>query len=398
MTPYLIEWLNLIVRFTHVITGIAWIGASFYFIWLDNHLEMPPQWKKDKGIKGDLWAIHGGGFYEVAKYEIAPEKLPQTLHWFKWEAYSTWLSGMLLLSIIYYLGAESYLIDTRVADLSQAQAIGLGVVTIFGGWVIYELLCNSKMEKHGLALGLLLLVLVTALSYALFQVFSARGAYIHIGALIGTIMAGNVFRVIMPSQRALVTAVSNNEAPDPRWGIKAKLRSTHNTFATLPLIFIMISNHYPMTYNHSYGWLTLLALFVITAVVRWYFVLRHSGKPSNWIPVAVVLATALLIYSLSPSTKHDSTASSTTPEISASQVSDIITTHCTSCHSANPSDTIFTVAPGAVILDDYRDMLKWRQRIKARAVDSQDMPLMNNTNMTQSERDTLANWVDQQAR
>ncbi|MEQ8802232.1 MAG: urate hydroxylase PuuD, partial [Haliea sp.] len=192
MDAYIVEWLSLIFRWLHLITGVAWIGASFYFMWLDNSLEEPPQWKKDKGIKGDLWAIHGGGVYEVAKYHNEPEQMPDTLHWFKWEAYSTWLTGMVLLTLIYYLGAESYLIDRRVADLTQWQAIAIGLGFLVGGWVVYEGLCRSPLAKKGFAVSAVLILLAVAASYGLTHLFSGRGAYIHMGAMIGTIMVGNV--------------------------------------------------------------------------------------------------------------------------------------------------------------------------------------------------------------
>lgn len=397
MTPYLIEWISLILRFTHVVTGIAWIGASFYFVWLDNHLQSPPLWKQDKGIKGDLWSIHGGGFYEVAKYQNGPEKMPEILHWFKWEAYSTWLSGFLLLCVMYYLGAESYLIDRRVADLSQVQAIGIGLLSIFGGWLIYELLCRSTLGKHAITLAILLLLLATALAYGLSQLFSARGMYIHIGALIGTIMAGNVFTVIMPSQRALVSAVIEGTHPNPAWGAKAKLRSTHNTYTVLPLVFIMISSHYPMTYNHQFGWLILIGLFIITAAVRWYFVLRHTKQPSILIPIGVVIATLLLAYAMSDKNQAKPLDVPEAAMVSQTDVEKIINMHCVACHSSKPTDEIFKVAPVGVTLDDYDSMLRWMPGIRARVVDSHNMPLMNKTNMTQQERNTLARWIAQQS-
>jgi len=275
MDAYITDWLNLIIRFAHLVTGIAWIGASFYFIWLDNHLESPPDWKKQKGIKGDLWAIHGGGFYEVAKYELAPQVMPTTLHWFKWEAYTTWLTGFMLLSLMFYVGADSYLIDKRIAEISQFQAIAIGIASIVIGVGIYEILVRSQLKDNAAILAIILILLISALSYGLVQVFSARGAYMHIGAVIGTMMAGNVFFGIIPAQKELVNAVEKGTAPDPKYGLNAKLRSTHNTYATLPVIFIMISNHYPMTFNHHMNWLVLVAIIFITAAVRQYFVLRH---------------------------------------------------------------------------------------------------------------------------
>ncbi len=392
MDPYINEWLNLVIRFVHLTTGIAWVGASFYFVWLDNHLENPPQWKKDKGIGGDLWAIHGGGFYEVAKYKLAPEKMPSTLHWFKWEAYTTWITGFLLLSLMFYVGAESYLIDKRVADLTQFQAIALGLGSIVVGVGLYELLVRTKLRNHSMILGLILIVVATALSYGLTQIFSARGAYMHMGAIIGTIMAGNVFFGIMPSQRALVKAVEAGERPDPAYGLNAKLRSTHNTYTTLPIIFIMISNHYPMTYNHSANWLVLMAIILITAAVRQYFVLRHFGKQKPLVLVGSAIATIILAVVIAPTTAK-LTDEQKQQTVGIAQVQTIIEQRCSSCHSDTPTDNIFIIAPAGVILSDEASIKRWAPRIKARVIDAKDMPFMNKTKMTDEERTTLAIWL-----
>ena len=392
MDPYINEWLNLVIRFAHLITGIAWVGASFYFVWLDNHLETPPQEKADKGIGGDLWAIHGGGFYEVAKYKLAPPKMPATLHWFKWEAYTTWITGFLLLSLMFYVGAESYLIDKRVADLTQWQAIGLGLGSIVVGVGIYELLVRTKLRNHGIILGLILFVVATALSYGLTQVFSARGAYMHMGAIIGTIMAGNVFFGIMPSQRALVKAVEEGKAPDPAFGLNAKVRSTHNTYTTLPIIFIMISNHYPMTFNHSANWLVLMAIILITAAVRQYFVLRHFGKQKPLILVSSVVATVVLAVAIAPRSVEIS-AEQKQQVVTDSQVTQIIEQRCGTCHAENPTDDIFTIAPVGLVFSNIDTIKQWGPRIQARVIDAKDMPFMNKTEMTDDERTQLAIWL-----
>ena len=392
MDPYINEWLNLVIRFAHLITGIAWIGASFYFVWLDNHLETPPQEKADKGIGGDLWAIHGGGFYEVAKYKLAPPKIPETLHWFKWEAYTTWITGFLLLTLMFYVGAESYLIDKRVADLSQMQAILLGVGSIVVGVGIYEFLVRTKLRNHGLILGLILLVVATALSYGLTQIFSARGAYMHMGAIIGTIMAGNVFFGIMPSQRALVKAVEEGKAPDPAYGLNAKVRSTHNTYTTLPIIFIMISNHYPMTFNHSANWLVLMVIILITAAVRQYFVLRHFGKQKPLILVASVVATVVLAVAIAPRSVELSAAQQQ-QVVTNGEVMQIIEQRCGTCHAETPTDDIFTIAPAGIVFSDIDTIKQWGPRIQARVIDAKDMPFMNKTAMTDDERMRLAIWL-----
>jgi len=390
MESYIIDWFSLIFRWLHLITGVAWIGASFYFVWLDNSLQDPPQWKKDKGIKGDLWSIHGGGIYEVAKYQLDPEEMPATLHWFKWEAYTTWLTGMVLLTIIYYLGADSYLIDKRVADLSQLQAIAIGVGFLVGGWVLYELLCRSPLGKNGYVIGAILVLAAVASSYALTHLFSGRGAYIHMGAMIGTIMAGNVFRVIMPSQRALVAAIEKGEAPDPSWGARAKLHSTHNTYLTLPLLFIMISSHYPFTYTNHYNWLILLVIMAITAVARQYFILQHKQINRPVLLVAAAFATLILAVVLAP--KPAATGGNAVV-ITDQQALQIVQQRCASCHAAAPTDEVFTVAPGGVMFDTLAEVKQWAPRIKARSIDGRDMPFMNKTGMTDAERASLAQWI-----
>jgi len=394
MDPYITEWLNLIIRFAHLIVGIAWIGASFYFVWLDNHLEKPPEWKAEKGISGDLWAIHGGGFYEVAKYKLAPPKMPTTLHWFKWEAYTTWITGFLLLSLMFYVGAESYLIDPRVKDLSQWQAIGLGLGSIVIGVGSYELLVRTKLKDHGLVLAIILFAIATALSYGLTQVFSARGAYMHMGAILGTIMAGNVFFGIMPSQRALVKAVEEGSKPDSKYGLNAKLRSTHNTYITLPVLFIMISNHYPITYNHSANWLVLMTIILITASVRQYFVLRHFGKQKPMVLVGSIIATIVLAYAIAPKTVELS-AEQKQQVVNPAQVQQIIEARCSACHSETPTDDMFKTPQAGVVFSDFASIKQWAPRIQARVIDSKDMPFMNKTKMTDEERLTLSLWLNQ---
>ena len=391
MDPYLYDWLNLVVRLLHVVTAIAWIGASFYFIWLDNSLEEPPQWKKDKGIKGDLWSIHGGGIYEVAKYQLSPEKMPKQLHWFKWEAYSTWITGILLLTLIYYVGASSYMIDPSKADLAPWQAIGLGIGSIVVGLLIYELLCRTPLVDKELLFGLILLGVIALIAWFLSQYIGDRAAYIHIGALIGTCMAANVFTTIIPSQKALVGAIEKGESPDPVYGLNAKRRSTHNNYATIPVLFIMLSNHSPMTYGHEYGWAILTALIVIGAWARHFFNLRHKGIVKPSILITAVLAFIVLVLIARP-------APLAQMEIGDAQLSDnqafaIVMERCATCHSRSPTDDVFVVSPGGVFLESGTDIVRLLDRIEARSIQTHDMPFLNKTQMTLEERALLADWI-----
>lgn len=393
MEAYFLEWLNLFFRWFHVIAGVAWIGASFYFVWLDNSLENPPQWKKDKGIGGDLWAIHGGGFYEVAKYKLGPEAMPQNLHWFKWEAYTTWLTGMVMLWIVYYVGAESFLIDNTKLELTQWEAIGLGMGFITVGFIVYEVLVKTPLRQNDGAFGLVLFAFLAFMSWAADQLFSDRGAYIHVGALIGSIMAGNVFFGIMPAQRALVEAVQRGEAPDPKYGAFAKLRSTHNNYLTLPLIFIMISNHYPMTYSHEYGWAVLAAIMFITGFARHFFNLRHRGE---FKPMILVIAAVLLVV-LAGVMAH--TNKVVAPSENATVISDvkameIIEARCVSCHAAQPTQPGFEAAgaPAGVELESIDTVLTMRQKL-LEVTQSGYMPLANMTQMTDEERQQVIDWL-----
>ena len=389
MEAYFYDWLNLFFRWFHVIAGVAWIGASFYFVWLDNSLEEPPQWKKDKGIGGDLWAIHGGGFYEVAKYKLGPEAMPTNLHWFKWEAYTTWLTGMVMLWVVYYVGAESFLIDSSRMALSQGEAIAAGLGFIAVGVGIYELMVRSPLRHNGKLFGIILFAVLVFASWAANQIFSARGAYIHIGAIIGTIMAGNVFLGIMPSQRALVDAVQKGETPDPKYGAFAKLRSTHNNYFTLPLIFIMISNHYPMTYSHEYGWLVLAAIGFISAFARHFFNLRHRGKFQPVILLVAALMLLALAVVIAPR-KIEAQAGQAIP--SDARVMQIVTQRCSSCHAQQPSNPGFAAPPAGIVLQNAAQLMAVKDKTIP-ALQSGYMPLGNLTGMTDDERQALLLWL-----
>ncbi|RLT92063.1 urate hydroxylase PuuD [Ketobacter sp.] len=395
MTAYIIDWLNLVLRWVHLITGIAWIGASFYFVWLDNSLEEPSDDNKQKGFGGQLSSIHAGGFYEVAKYKLAPPFMPAHLHWFKWEAYSTWISGFLLLSLMFYVGAESYLIDPTKLALSPWAAVAISLGTLGGGWIVYDLLCKSPLAKQPVALAVLLLIFVAAVAWGLNQIFSARAAYLHVGALIGTCMAANVFFVIMPGQRALVSAVEQGQAPDPKYAIASKIRSVHNNYLTLPVLFLMISNHYPMTYGHAQSWAVLMAILLIGAWTRHFFNLKHKGVIKPGILVSAALATIALAWTIAPPLATPAAGSAGGVNVTTEQAFAIVQQRCSTCHSATPSDDVFKVAPSGVVLDSVPQMEQWAPRILARSVTSHDMPFMNKTAMTDAERAQLGSWINQ---
>lgn len=393
---YINEWLTLLVKWFHVIAGIAWIGASFYFIWLDNSLQAPPKWKKDKGIKGDLWAIHGGGFYEVAKYQYGPETMPSTLHWFKWEAYSTWISGMLLLVMVYYLNASAFLIDPAVAALTPTQSIFAGVTFIVAGFLLYELLCRSPLNRNETLLNLTIGLLICLSVYLACQLFSGRGAYIHVGSLIGTIMAANVFVKIIPSQRKLVHAVANKQDIDPVWGLEAKQRSVHNNYFTLPLIFIMISNHYPLTYQHPLNWVLLIGIALIAAWVRHFFNLKHQGifRPSILITAAIA-SLGLIAFAQMTDGRENVTSVEAEVSVTTQDVMAVINQHCSTCHATLPTDEMFKVAPLGVVFDDYDSVTRQAAQIYQRTVITRDMPFMNKTNMSDEERRIIKVWYEQ---
>ncbi len=400
MEAYIIEWLNLLGRWVHMIVGIAWIGASFYFVWLDNHLQSPKvKADADQGVGGELWAVHGGGFYHAQKYTVSPPELPDTLHWFKWEAYTTWISGMFMLILIYWYSAEIYLIDPDVAALSKPVAILLGAAFLGLGWVVYDLLCKSALGKDEKKLSAALFIYVAVAAFLLCHLFSGRGAFIHFGAMLGTMMVANVFFVIMPGQRAMVAAVKAGRSPDPSQGLKAKQRSVHNTYFTLPVLFTMISNHYATTYSSTYNWLVLIAISLAGALIRVYFVQRHFGKPSTtplWVAAALLLG---VITALKP----PMVGSTTTPTVAAvagsqaelfASVQQVVQMRCASCHAAKPTQTGFSAPPQGIILESAADMVKHATAIYQQTVVSKAMPIANLTKITDKERALLARWYE----
>jgi uncharacterized membrane protein len=397
MSAFAIEFLSLIGRWVHLITGIAWIGASFYFVWLDDHL-LPPTDESlvRKGVGGELWAVHGGGFYNAQKYRLAPQLLPRPLHWFYWEAYSTFLSGLFLMCLLYYAQAEIYLIDPSVAALSKLQAITISVAFILGGWVVYDRLCRSALMQRPAWLAGIVAACLCVAAYALCHLFSGRGAFIQFGAMLGTIMVANVFFVIIPGQREMVRAKEQGREPDPQAGLRAKLRSVHNTYFTLPVLFTMISNHYALTFGARYNWLVLIAICLAGALIRVYFVDRHrrhlrGGHTSPWPAVLGVLIFLAAAVALTPRAATSSIAAST-PAAQFSAVQHIVAQRCAPCHAATPSQPGFTTAPTGLVLDTPESILS-HVAIIAPQVQSRAMPIGNLTGMTDAERNRLLDWI-----
>ena len=388
MEAYAGEWLQLLLRWVHLITGVAWIGSSFYFVWLDNSLETPKEeGDREKGIGGELWAVHGGGFYQVHKYRVAPAVLPQTLHWFKWEAYWTWMSGFALLVAMYYLHADQYLVDRSVADIAAWQAVALSAMLLVAGWLFYDQLCKRARFTHERWVGLAMIGFVSLVAYGLSHVFSGRGLYIQTGAMLGTIMVANVRFVIIPSQRALVEAKARGEAPDPVYGQRGKQRSIHNNYFTLPVLFLMISNHYPMTYVHPHAWIVMMALLLLAALVRHFFNLRHKGRVVWAIPAAAAAGAVVLAVLIAPA-RLDSSRAPAFAEVQA-----IVNTRCVACHAQNPTQPGILVAPKNVVLDSPAAIRANAERIQQQAVTTRAMPLGNITGMTQPEREVLGAWI-----
>lgn len=392
MEAYLLDWLNLGVRWLHFVAGVAWIGASLYFVMLDLSLA-PPQKAADveRGVHGELWAVHGGGFYVSQKFLTGPrgEPLSENLHWSKWEAYTTWLSGMGLLALIYWFGAEAYLIDRTVMDLPVPAAIAISAGSLVVGWIVYDALCRAVSNE--LALAVLMFVLVAAAAWGYSQVFGARAAYIHTGALIGTIMVWNVFFHVIPGQKRMVAAIRAGREPDPRPGIVGKQRSVHNTYFTLPVLFIMISGHYPMTYGHPHGWAILAVIMLAGALVRQYFVLRHVGRNVLALPAVAAALVLGLAVAIAPAPRGAPAAAG--DAVPFAKVQPIIAERCAVCHAEKPTYPGFQQPPGGVRLDSPAHIKAAAARIHQQTIATQAMPIGNLTKMTDAERTLLGRWL-----
>ncbi|SER03728.1 Uncharacterized membrane protein [Faunimonas pinastri] len=405
MLAVFLEWLNAILRWAHIMVGFGWIGTSFYFIWLDYSLRRKAGMSEQ--LAGESWSVHGGGFYRVEKYKVAPEHLPEELHWFKYEAYFTFVTGFLLLAVIYYFGAHAFLIDRNKVDLTSAEAIAISVISLAAGWLIYNTLVRLLSTRTvPLAIAVFILIAIAAFFYH--AIFTDRAAFLHLGAFIGTIMAASVFMVIIPNQRKVVASLMKGETPDPRLGMQAKQRSLHNNYLTLPVIFMMISNHYPVIFGHP--WAPFLALGIVIAggLVRHYFNMVDAGKV-DWKAKAAIPASILLIIVLAVVSyyrpdrtnvagKDQSGAAAAAQGVAFADVQHVVQTRCVVCHSATPSSQDFTEAPKGLMFDTPQEMKLHAQEMKQQAVLSDNMPLGNMTNMTPDERKLLGAWIDQGAK
>ncbi|MCT8974112.1 urate hydroxylase PuuD [Microbaculum marinisediminis] len=391
MLVFLVDWLNLLVRWAHFVFGVGWIGASFYFVWLD--LSLRQREKMNPGVYGTSWLVHGGGFYHVEKYSVAPARLPEDLHWFIWEAYLTWVTGFALLILQYYFNATAYLIDPQVLDLAPREAIAISVASLAAGWLIYDGLCRSPIGSNPALLGLAVFAEVCLAAYLYSHVFSGRAALIHVGALVGTMMAANVFMVIIPNQRKMTASLLQGEDPDPRLGQIGKQRSTHNNYLTLPVLLMMVSGHYPMLYSHPHTWLIVAFILVIGAMVRHFINRADAGDafPTySWALLVAALGLVGAIFLTQPEPRSQTAIAVPSDR----DVLAILDKHCVMCHSPQPSHDGFEVPPADVALDTIPDLRRFAERVMAQAVRGDAMPLGNETGMTDQERDQLGAWIE----
>ncbi len=375
---HVMEWLNIVIRLMHITFGIAWIGASFYFVFLENALN------RTEGIRdelaGNLWAIHGGGFYYLEKYKVAPKQIPKALHWFKYEAYFTWVTGFCLLFVVYYFNASAQLVDKNVLDISSLQAIVIGILSLVIAWLIYDLLCKSPIIKNKFLFILTGLIICTAFAVFYSKVFAARAAYMHFGAMLGTIMAANVFFVIIPSQKAMVRAAKLGLHLNAQLGKNAGMRSLHNNYFTLPVLFVMISNHFPTTFGYKQPWLILMLITLGVVGVKHYLNLREKGQYSVWVMPVSILILLSAAYISAPAKPGECKN-----EVSIAEVNRIIQQRCIQCHSSKPTDEVYTAPPNGVTYDTPESIAKYSEKIMQRVVLTKSMP-QNNKNQYDGRR------------
>jgi uncharacterized membrane protein len=385
------DWLSLIFRWLHIVSAVAWIGSSFYFIHLD--LSLKPASDLPDGVQGDAWQVHGGGFYRIVKYLVAPKAMPDELTWFKWEAYTTWLSGIALMVVVYYLEADLFLIDKSHFDLTPMQAAAFSAASLALAWILYDVACKTGLARHELSLALGGYLFLVVLTYAFTHVLSGRGALNQIGAIIGTIMVANVFLVIIPNQKKIVAALLAGQPPDPALGKSSKLRSVHNNYLTLPVIALMMSNHYPLIFATRFNWLIVAVLLLLGPVIRHFFNSRHAGKASPWW-VWIVAAAGMVAIALLSAAGPAAVRSGALPQAATfAQVEEIISTRCSMCHAAEPVWGSIVTAPKAVLLDQPEHIHRNAKLIGRFAAWSSAMPPGNVTEMTGDERAIVAAWL-----
>ena len=390
MEGFITDWLNLAIRWLHVVAAIAWIGESFYFVALDNSLKKPKdQTLVERGVFGELWHVHGGGFYNMQKYMVAPAQMPDDLHWSKWPSYTTWMSGFGLFTVLYLFSPSTYLVDPNVLPMSPVEAVAAALAFLTAGWIVYDSLCRLLGHKDG-ALGICVGLYVLVAAYLACHVFSGRAAYLIVGAMLATIMSANVFFVIIPGQRKMVNAMLKGEAPNPIYGKRGKQRSVHNTYFTLPVVFAMLSNHYAMTYTHPYNWAVLVAILFAGALIRQFFVMRHRGQVLWYLPVGGVALLALALAVTLPRPVMPQAQAANAPAVKLADIRPILQQRCAECHSAHP--TLMGSAPAGVLFDTPQEISTNAQRLYEQAVVLKAMPLGNVTKMTHDERETSAAW------
>ena len=387
----LTEWASLMLRWLHVVAAIGWIGSSFYFIHLD--LSLKPHGDLPEGVHGEAWQVHGGGFYRIMKYLVAPAKMPDELTWFKWEAYTTWLSGFALMVVVYYLDAELFLVDKANFDLTPLQAGLFSLGSLALAWLLYEGACRSGLAKHELPFAIGGYLFLVGLTYAFTHVLSGRGAFNQIGAIVGTIMVANVFALIIPNQKKIVAALLAGQAPDPKLGKTSKERSVHNNYLTLPVIVLMISNHYPLLFATRYNWLIVAIVLALGPIIRHFFNERHAGRKSPWWVWGVAGAGMIAIGLLSAAGPRDIKTGSLSPPATYANVEEIVLSRCSMCHGAEPVWAGIITAPRGILLDDPDHIRRNARLIGRNAAWSSAMPPGNVTEMTGEERAQVAAWL-----
>ena len=385
------EWASLGFRWLHVIAAIGWIGSSFYFIHLD--LELKPRNDLPQGAHGEAWQVHGGGFYHIIKFLVAPAKMPSELTWFKWEAYTTWLSGFVLMVIVYYLDAELFLVDKSVLNLTPLQAGLFSFFSLAIAWLLYEAACRTGLAAHELPFAIGGYIFLVALTFAFTHVLSGRGAFNQIGAIVGTIMVANVFVVIIPNQKKVIAALLAGQTPDPKYGKQGKERSVHNNYLTLPVVFLMISNHYPLIFGTRYNWVIAAIVLALGPVIRHFFNERHAGRKSPWWVWGVAAIGMITIAWLSAAGPRDAKASAVMPKHDFAAVEEIVLSRCSMCHAAEPVWDGILAAPKGVRLDNPEQIQRNSRLIGRNAAWSSAMPPGNVTEITPDERSVLAAWL-----